>query len=185
MSNTKSELFEKHPEWILQCKNRPLSTGRGGTQIVLDLTNPEVQDFVFSVIDNLMTQYPEIAYMKWDANSCMLDYGSPYSPKEKQSHLYIEHHRGLNNVLERIRAKYPQLILQACAGGGGRINYGILPYFDEFWTSDDTDALQRVYLQWGVSCFYPTIAMAAHVSADKNHQTGRYLPLKFRLEFNL
>lgn len=182
MSNTKSELFEKHPEWILQCKNRPLSTGRGGTQIVLDLTNPEVQDFVFSVIDNLMTQYPEIAYMKWDANSCMLDYGSPYLPKEKQSHLYIEHHRGLNNVLERIRAKYPQLILQACAGGGGRINYGILPYFDEFWTSDDTDALQRVYLQWGVSCFYPAIAMAAHVSADKNHQTGRYLPLKFRFD---
>ena len=182
MSNTKSELFEKHPEWILQCKNRPLSTGRGGTQIVLDLTNPEVQDFVFSVIDNLMTQYPEIAYMKWDANSCMLDYGSPYLPKEKQSHLYIEYHRGLNNVLERIRAKYPQLILQACAGGGGRINYGILPYFDEFWTSDDTDALQRVYLQWGVSCFYPAIAMAAHVSADKNHQTGRYLPLKFRFD---
>lgn len=182
MSNTKSELFEKHPEWILQCKNRPLSTGRGGTQIVLDLTNPEVQDFVFSVIDNLMTHYPEIAYMKWDANSCMLDYGSPYLPKEKQSHLYIEYHRGLNKVLERIRAKYPQLILQACAGGGGRINYGILPYFDEFWTSDDTDALQRVYLQWGVSCFYPAIAMAAHVSADKNHQTGRYLPLKFRFD---
>lgn len=182
MSNTKSELFEKHPEWILQCKNRPLSTGRGGTQIVLDLTNPEVQDFVFSVIDNLMTHYPEIAYMKWDANSCMLDYGSPYLPKEKQSHLYIEYHRGLNNVLERIRAKYPQLILQACAGGGGRINYGILPYFDEFWTNDDTDALQRVYLQWGVSCFYPAIAMAAHVSADKNHQTGRYLPLKFRFD---
>ena len=182
MSNTKSELFEKHPEWILQCKNRPLSTGRGGTQIVLDLTNPEVQDFVFSVIDNLMTHYPEIAYMKWDANACMLDYGSPYLPKEKQSHLYIEYHRGLNNVLERIRAKYPQLILQACAGGGGRINYGILPYFDEFWTSDDTDALQRVYLQWGVSCFYPAIAMAAHVSADKNHQTGRYLPLKFRFD---
>ena len=182
MSNTKSELFEKHPEWILQCKNRPLSTGRGGTQIVLDLTNPEVQDFVFSVIDNLMTHYPEIAYMKWDANSCMLDYGSPYLPKEKQSHLYIEYHRGLNNVLERIRAKYPQLILQACAGGGGRINYGILPYFDEFWTSDDTDALQRVYLQWGVSCFYPAIAMAAHVSADKKHQTGSYLPLKFRFD---
>ena len=182
MSNTKSELFEKHPEWILQCKNRPLSTGRGGTQIVLDLTNPEVQDFVFSVIDNLMTHYPEIAYMKWDANSCMLDYGSPYLPKEKQSHLYIEYHRGLNNVLERIRAKYPQLILQACAGGGGRINYGILPYFDEFWTSDDTDALQRVYLQWGVSCFYPAIDMAAHVSEEKNHQTGRYLPLKFRFD---
>lgn len=182
MSNIKSELFEKHPNWILQCKNRPLSTGRGETQVVLDLTNPKVQDFVFSVVDNLMTRYPEIAYMKWDANSSMLDYGSPYLSKEKQSHLYIEYHRGLNNVLERIRAKYPQLVLQACAGGGGRINYGMLPYFDEFWTSDDTDALQRIYLQWGVSSFYPAIAMAAHVSADKNHQTGRRLPLKFRFD---
>lgn len=182
MSNTKSELFERHPEWILQCKNRTLSTGRGGTQVVLDLTNPEVQDFVFSIVDNLMTRHPEIAYMKWDANSSMLDYGSPYLPKEKQSHLYIEYHRGLNNVLERIRSKYPQLTLQACAGGGGRINYGMLPYFDEFWTSDDTDALQRIYLQWGISNFYPAIAMAAHVSADKNHQTGRSLPLKFRFD---
>ena len=88
MSNTKSELFEKHPEWILQCKNRPLSTGRGGTQIVLDPTNPEVQDFVFSVIDNLMTQYPEIAYMKWDANSCMLDYGSPLFTERENNHIY-------------------------------------------------------------------------------------------------
>ena len=182
MSNIKSELFEKHPNWILQCKNRPLSTGRGETQVVLDLTNPKVQDFVFSVVDNLMIRYPEIAYMKWDANSSMLDYGSPYLSKEKQSHLYIEYHRGLNKVLERIRAKYPQLVLQACAGGGGRINYGMLPYFDEFWTSDDTDALQRIYLQWGVSSFYPAIAMAAHVSADKNHQTGRRLPLKFRFD---
>ena len=182
MSNTKSELFEKHPDWILKCKHRPLSTGRGETQVVLDMTNPEVQDFVFNVIDNLMTSYPNINYMKWDANSSMLDYGSSYLPKEKQSHLYIEYHRGLNKVLERIRAKYPQLVLQACAGGGGRINYGMLPYFDEFWTSDDTDALQRIYLQWGVSSFYPAIAMAAHVSADKNHQTGRLLPLKFRFD---
>lgn len=182
MSNTKSELFEKHPDWILKCKHRPLSTGRGETQVVLDMTNPEVQDFVFNVIDNLMTSYPNINYMKWDANSSMLDYGSPYLPKEKQSHLYIEYHRGLNKVLERIRAKYPQLVLQACAGGGGRINYGMLPYFDEFWTSDDTDALQRIYLQWGVSSFYPAIAMAAHVSADRNHQTGRRLPLKFRFD---
>lgn len=72
--------------------------------------------------------------------------------------------------------------MQACAGGGGRVNYGILPYFDEFWTSDDTDALQRIYLQWGVSGFYPAIAMASHVSADKNHQTGRRIPLKFRFD---
>lgn len=185
MSNTKSELIEKHPDWILQGKGRELSTGRGGTQVVLDLTNPKVQDFVFGVVDNLMTRYPEIAYMKWDANASMMDYGSPYLSSEKQSHLYIDYHRGLNKVLERIRTKYPKLVLQACAGGGGRINYGMLPYFDEFWTSDNTDALQRIYMQWGVSCFYPAIAMASHVSADKNHQTGRRLPLKFRFDVSM
>ncbi|MCM1612921.1 alpha-galactosidase [Phocaeicola massiliensis] len=182
MANTKSELFEQHPDWILRVANRPLSTGRGKTQVVLDLTNPEVQDFVFGVVDNLMTKYPEIAYMKWDDNCCLLDYGSSYLPKDRQSHIYIEYQRGLNKVLKRIRAKYPNLVMQACAGGGGRVNYGILPYFDEFWTSDNTDALQRIYLQWGISNFYPAIAMASHVSADKNHQTGRRIPLKFRFD---
>lgn len=182
MANTKSELFEKHPDWIMRIKNRPLSTGRGKTQVVLDLTNPEVQDFVFGVVDKLMTKHPEIAYMKWDDNSSLMDYGSSYLPKNKQSHLYIDYHRGLNKVLKRIRAKYPDLVLQACAGGGGRVNYGMLPYFDEFWTSDDTDALQRIYLQWGVSSFYPAVAMASHVSADRNHQTGRRIPLKFRFD---
>lgn len=182
MANTKSELFEEHPDWILRIDNRPLSTGRGGTQVVLDLTNPEVQDFVFGVVDKLMTEYPDIYYMKWDDNCWLLDYGSSYLPKEKQSHLYIEYQRGLNKVLERIREKYPDLVLQACAGGGGRVNYGILPYFNEFWTSDDTDALQRIYLQWGISNFYPAIGMASHVSADKNHQTGRTIPLKFRFD---
>lgn len=120
--------------------------------------------------------------MKWDANCMVQDYGSYYLPKDKQSHIYIEYHRGLRKVVERIRTKYPQLVMQACAGGGGRVNYGWLPYFNEFWTSDDTDALQRIYLQWGVSNFYPAIAMASHVSADKNHQTGRRLPLKFRFD---
>lgn len=182
MTNTKSELFERHPDWVLQAKGRPLSTGRGGTQIVLDLTNPEVQDFVFGVVDGLMTAWPEIAYMKWDANSWLLDYGSTYLPADRQSHIYIDYHRGLGKVLRRIREKYPDLVLQACAGGGGRINYGLLPYFDEFWTSDNTDALQRIYLQWGISHFYPAIAMGAHVSAGKNHQTGRTIPLKFRFD---
>lgn len=182
MSNTQSELFEKHPDWIMRIENRPLSTGRGKTQVVLDLTNPEVQDFVFGVVDNLMTRNPEIAYMKWDDNSSLMDYGSSYLPRNKQSHLYIEYHRSLRKVLERIRSKYPDLVMQVCAGGGARVNYGLLPYFDEFWTSDDTDALQRIYMQWGVSGFYPAMAMASHVSADKNHQTGRRLPLKFRFD---
>lgn len=182
MANTKSELFEKHPDWVLSQDNRPLTTGRGGSQVVLDLTNPEVQDFVFGVVDKLMTEYPEIAYIKWDANAALMNYGSHYLPSQKQSHIYIEYHRSMNKILERIRAKYPNLVIQACASGGGRVNYGFLPYFNEFWTSDDTDALQRIYMQWGVSNFYPSIAMASHVSANRNHQTGRVLPLKYRFD---
>lgn len=177
-----SELYEKHPDWILQYPGREPLLGRGGTQMVLDLTNPEVQDFVFSIVDNLMTECPDIAYMKWDANMSLTNYGSPYLPKNRQSHIYIEYHKGLRNVLERIRAKYPDLILQACASGGGRANYGVLPYYDEFWTSDDTDALQRIYMQWGTSMFYPAAGMASHVSASPNHQTGRVIPLKFRFD---
>lgn len=182
MANTKSELFEKHPDWVLSQDNRPLTTGRGGTQVVLDMTNPDVQDFVFKVVDDLMSKFPQIAYIKWDANCGIKNYSSHYLPKEKQSQIYIDYHLGMKKVLERIRAKYPKLVMQACASGGGRINYGFLPYFEEFWTSDNTDALQRIYMQWGVSNFYPAIAMASHVSANKNHQTGRILPLKFRFD---
>lgn len=182
MTNTKSELYEKHPDWIICQNNRTPSKGRGGTQMILDMSNPEVQDFVFGIVDNLMTNNPEIAYIKWDANASIMNYGSYYLPKDRQSHLYIEYHKGLNNVLERIRAKYPNLLMQACASGGSRVNYGLLPYFGEFWTSDNTDAYQRIYMQWGVSSFYPAIAMASHVSADRNHQTGRRTPLKFRFD---
>lgn len=182
MANTKSELYERHPDWVLKAPGREVVTGRGGTQVVLDLANPEVQDFVFNVVDELMTKYPEIDYIKWDANMSILNHGSPYLKKEEQSHLYIAYHQGFENVCRRIRAKYPELTMQACASGGGRVNYGILPYFDEFWTSDNTDALQRVYMQWGTSYFFPAIAMASHISASPNHQTFRTVPLKFRID---
>lgn len=182
MTNTISELYEQHPDWVISQPNRPLKKGRGGNQLVLDLSNPKVQDFIFGVVDKLMTQYPEIAYIKWDANMSLANYGSNYLPANKQSHLYIEYHRGLRKVLQRIRAKYPDLLMQACASGGGRISYGILPYFDEFWTSDDTDAIERIYMQWGVSQFYPAIAMGSHVSAARNHQTNKLIPLKFRFD---
>ena len=182
MINTKSELFEKHPDWALSSSNRPLIQSRGGTQMVLDLTNPKVQDYVFSVFDNVMTQAPDIAYIKWDANSNILNYGSHYLKADRQSQIYIDYQLGLCNVMKRIRAKYPNVVVQACAGGGGRVNYGMLPYFDEYWTSDDTDAFQRLFIQWGTSHFYPAIGMGSHVSATPNHQTGRVTPLKFRFD---
>lgn len=182
MANTISELYEKHPEWILKAPQREPVLGRGGTQVVLDLANPEVQDFVFKVVDDLMTQYPDIAYIKWDANMAIMNHGSNYLTADKQSHMYIEYHKGFESVCQRIRAKYPDLVIQACASGGGRANYGYLPYFDEFWVSDNTDALQRIYMQWGTSYFFPAIAMASHISAAPNHQTFRTVPLKYRID---
>lgn len=182
MANTRSELYEKHPDWVLKAPERELVLGRGGTQVVLDLTNPEVQDFIFHIVDNLMAKHPDINYIKWDANMSIMNHGSNYLNKEDQSDLYIAYHRGFESICQRIRLKYPDLTIQACAQGGGRANYGVLPYFDEFWVSDNTDALQRIYMQWGTSYFFPAIAMASHISAAPNHQTFRTIPLKYRID---
>ena len=182
MANTTSELYEEHPDWIIKAPQREPVKGRGGTQVVLDLSNPKVQDFVFSIVDNLLTKYPEIAYIKWDANAPVMNHGSQYLSKNDQSHLYIAYHQGLIKVLERIRAKYPDVVIQDCASGGGRANYGLLPYFDEFWVSDNTDALQRIFMQWGTSYFFPAIAMASHISAVPNHAVFRTTSLKLRCD---
>ncbi len=182
MINSKSKLFEKHPEYIIKPANRTAKFGRGKTQLILDMSNPKVQDIVFNIVDTLMTKYPEIDYIKWDANMDVENHGSQYLPADRQSHLYIDYHKGLNKTLDRIRKKYPDVTIQACASGGGRVNYGILPWFDEFWTSDNTDALQRVYMQWGTSYFFPAIAMGSHISASPNHQTQRRIPIKYRTD---
>ena len=180
--NSQSELFEKHPEWALQAKHRDFHYGRGGTQLLLDLTNPAVQDHVFNIVDRLMTENPQLAYFKWDANVSLNNYGSTYLPVDKQQNLYIDYQRGLLKVLQRIRAKYPNVVMQACGGGGARINYGVLPYFDEFWVSDNTDALQRIYLQWARSYFYPVMSLAQHVSEMPNQTTHRTVPFKFSFD---
>ena len=182
MTNTTSELYEAHPDWIIKAPGRDPILGRGGTQVCLDLSNPKVQDFVFGVFDNLLTQYPDISYIKWDANAPIMNHGSQYLTMDNQSHLNIAIHDGLISVLKRIREKYPHVVVQDCASGGGRVNYGLLPYFDEFWVSDDTDALQRIRMQWGTSYFYPAIAQACHISAAPNHQTSRVVSIKYRAD---
>jgi alpha-galactosidase len=182
MTNTESELYEKHPDWVLKAPERDAVTGRGGTQLVLDLANPEVCDFIVGMVDDLMQENPQIDYIKWDANMSIDNHGSQYLAPDRQSHLYIEYHRGFADVCRRIRAMYPDLTIQACASGGGRANYGVLPWFDEFWVSDNTDALQRIYMQWGVSYFFPAIAMASHISATPNHTVFRTTSLKYRID---
>ena len=182
MTNSVSVLYEQHPDWIVKAPKRDAVLGRGGTQLVLDLANPKVQDYVVSIVDNLMTNYPEIDYIKWDANMAIMNHGSQYLTMNDQSHLYIEYHRGFQKVCQRIRQKYPDLTIQACASGGGRANWGVLPWFDEFWVSDNTDALQRIYMQWGTSYFFPAIAMASHISAAPNHTVYRTTSLKMRID---
>lgn len=182
MVNTKSELYEKHPDWIVNAPGRNPKLGRGGTQMVLDMSNPAVQDFVFSVVDNIMKETPNTYYIKWDANYEAPKHGSSYLPADQQSQLWVDYHLGLVKTLQGIRAKYPKLVIQCCASGGGRVNYGLMPYFDEFWTSDNTDAVQRLFMQWGTSMYFPVGAMACHVSASPNHQTHRVVPFKFRFD---
>ncbi|MYM12852.1 alpha-galactosidase [Muribaculum intestinale] len=174
MVNPKSELYEKHPDWAIELPNRDTYYYRH--QLVLDLSNPKVQDYVFGVVDRIMTENPEVAYFKWDCNSPITNIFSPYS-KDRQGQLYIDHVRGLYNILRRVKEKYPDLPMMLCAGGGGRCDYEALKYFTEFWCSDNTDPIERIYIQWGFSQFFPAKAMAAHVTS-----WNRNTSVKFRTD---
>ena len=174
MVNPKSELYEKHPDWVIHKPDREEYYFRN--QLVLDMSNPAVQDYVFGIVDGLMTECPDLAFFKWDCNSPITNIWSPYL-KEKQTHLYVEHVRGLYNVLERVRAKYPDLRMMLCSGGSGRIDYKALSYFTEFWASDNTDPVARIFIQYGYSFFYPAKATCAHVTS-----WNRNASVKFRTD---
>ncbi len=176
MVNPKSELYEKHPDWVIKQPERPEHYFRN--QLVLDLSNPKVQDFVFGVLDDLFTKNPDLAFIKWDCNAVIYNAHSEYLKNSKQadSRLYVDYVKGLYKVLERVRAKYPKVPMMLCSGGGGRVDYEALKYFTEFWPSDNTDPLERVFMQWEYSYFFPTIAHCDHVT-DWGKQ-----PLKFRTD---
>lgn len=173
MVNPKSELMEQHPDWVIHLPNREPYYYRN--QLVLDLTNPKVQDYVFSIVDNLKTRYPDIAYFKWDCNSPITNIYSPY--ERQQSHLYVDYVRGLYSVLERIKAKYPDLPMMMCSGGGARTDYEGLRYFTEFWTSDNTDPVSRLFIQWGMSQVFPAKVQCAHVTTWNSRAS-----IKFRTD---
>ena len=178
MVNKASRLAQEHPEWIVQSKDRELTTTRG--QWVLDLTNPQVQDFVFGVFDRTMQLSDHIDYIKWDCNRHVESFGSTYL--KDQERFYVDYTQALYKIMRRIRAKYPEVIIQSCSSGGGRVDYGALAYFDEVWTSDNTEALSRVFIQYGTNLIYPACVTGSHVSAVPSHQTGNMTPLKFRFD---
>lgn len=165
MVNPKSELYEQHKDWVITLPNRDEYYFRN--QLVLDLSNPEVQDYVYGIVDGLMTKYPDIAFFKWDCNSPITNIYSNY--EKQQSHLYVDYVKGLYNVLDRLQQKYPDLPIMMCSGGGGRTDYEGLKYFTEFWCSDNTDPIERLFIQWGYSQIFPAKVQCAHVTTwNKN-----------------
>ncbi|MDH6305483.1 alpha-galactosidase [Parabacteroides sp. PF5-5] len=162
MVNPKSELFEKHPDWAIRLPNRETYYYRN--QLVLDMSNPAVQNYVFGVVENIMKENLDLAYFKWDCNSPITNIYSPYL-KEKQNQLYVDHVRGVYNVFRRVKEQYPDLPMMLCSGGGARCDYEALKYFTEFWCSDNTDPVERLFIQWGFSHFFPVKSMAAHVTS--------------------
>ncbi|MBE8712331.1 alpha-galactosidase [Sphingobacterium sp. KB22] len=172
MVNPKSELYENHPDWVIKQPQRAPHYSRN--QLVLDLSNPKVQDYVFKVVDDLFTQNPELAHIKWDCNSLISNAYSSYL--NNQQHFYIEYVRGLNNVFRRIREKYPKVPIMLCSGGGGRVDYSAMRYFTEFWPSDNTDPLERIFMQYEYSYFYPSMTISSHVT-DMGKQ-----PIKYRTD---
>ena len=167
MVSPQAPVVKQHPEWILADLRREVYRQRGwsggGRQWVLDLANPAVQEFVFSELDKLLSENPGIRYVKWDSNSSFHNPLSNYLGT-RQSNLWIDYTNGLYAVMAKIAAKHPQVQMMACSSGGGRVDYGVLRYFDEFWPSDNTNALRRVKIQWGYSQFFPAKTVSAHVT---------------------
>jgi len=172
MVSPKSELYEKHPDWVLKLPNRSEYYFRN--QLVLDLSNPQVQEFVYGVVDGIMTKNPTLNYIKWDCNAVI--YNAFSATIGNQSNLYVDYVQGLYKVMERLRTKYPKLPMMLCSGGGGRVDYGALRYFTEYWPSDNTDPMERIFIQWNYSYFFPSIASCNHIT-DWGKQ-----PIKFRTD---
>ncbi len=177
MINEKSKLFEKHPEWVIQIPGKPHSEGRN--QRLLDLSNPEVQDYI---IDRMSTIFgsANISYVKWDMNRIFSDYYSLHLEKERQGELAHRYILGLYRVMKTLTEGFPAILFEGCSAGGNRFDLGILSYFPQIWASDDTDAMCRLAIQTGYSYGYPMSTVTAHVSDCPNHQTLRITPLETR-----
>ena len=169
MVNPKSELYERHPDWALRCGRHPESVRRN--QLVLNLGLPAVQNYIIDFMTAILSSGP-ISYVKWDNNRGMHEMSHP-----SDAHRYM---LGVYHVFETLTSRFPDVLWEGCASGGGRFDPGMLHYFPQSWTSDNTDALERLHIQFGTSLAYPASSMGGHVSVVPNHQVGRVTPFEFR-----
>ncbi len=177
MVNENSALYREHPDWILHVPGRAPARGRG--QFVLDFSRKDVRDHIYGQLKTIFSSAP-VTYVKWDMNRSLTDVWSEALPPQRQGEVYHRYVLGVYDILERLRTDYPHMLIEGCCGGGGRFDGGMLYYTPQIWCSDDSDAIDRLKIQYGTSFCYPPCTMGAHVSAVPNEQNGRITPLETR-----
>ena len=177
MISPKSKLYEEHPDWCIHVPGRTRNQAR--KQLILDLSREEVCDAIIKMLKDVLKSAP-ISYVKWDMNRNMTEIGSSNLPRERQKEVAHRYMLGLYRIMETITSEFPEILFESCSGGGGRFDGGMLYYMPQTWASDDTDAIERLKIQYGTSLVYPTVTMGSHVSEVPNHQVGRITPLSTR-----
>ena len=177
MISANSELYSAHPDWCLHVGGRGRTEERN--QLILDLSRVEIQDYVIDAISGVLRE-GQVDYVKWDMNRNMTEYFSSTLPRDRQMETQHRYMLGLYRVLDAIVSAFPRVLFESCSGGGGRFDGGMLYYMPQTWTSDNTDAVARLSIQYGTSLVYPASAMGAHVSAVPNHQCQRTTTMQMR-----
>ena len=177
MISEDSDLYREHPDWALRIPGR--TPARGRNQLVLDFSRSEIRQHVYGQIKAVLSS-ADIAYVKWDMNRSLSDVWSAALPAERQGEVYHRYVLGVYEILDQLRRDFPHILIEGCAGGGGRFDAGMLYYTPQIWCSDNTDAIDRLRIQYGTSFCYPVSAMGAHVSAVPNEANGRVTPLETR-----
>ena len=177
MVNEDSDLFRTHPDWVIQTPNRRRSVGR--FQLVLDYSRAEVVDHVFTQLSDVFST-AKMSYVKWDMNRSLTEVFSSALPTDQQGEVAHRHMLGVYALLERLTTAFPHILFESCASGGARFDAGMLFYAPQAWASDDSDAVERLKIQWGSSFAYPIVSHGAHVSITPNHQVNRVTPLHTR-----
>ena len=172
-----SELYEKHPDWCIHIPGRIRSEAR--MQLILDLSRDDVCDYIIDTLSKVLSS-ASISYVKWDMNRNMTEIGSAKLQPERQRELPHRYMLGLYRIMEELTTAFPHILFESCSGGGGRFDPGMLYYMPQTWTSDNTDAIERLKIQYGTSLVYPNVSMGCHVSAIPNHQVHRMTPLNTR-----